>query len=159
MARSAAVASTAVVLAGVLSAGSAAGSAQAHPRSAADVLHLGGLITYSVEFSNPQENDDNKLPEPYGRILVQDDSHHTTLWERPDRGLQTPTLPRYPWVGAALRYVGHPLDEVCAYVGEDDTGYNVDDVLADGCVPFHGPDAYTIPGPHGDVTVTVHHIL
>jgi hypothetical protein len=152
MGRLAVAASTALVLAGMVS----AGSAQA--RSAAQAHYPGGLITYSIEFSNPQEKDDNDLPEPYGRVWVQDEFRQTTLWEHPDLDINTPTLPRYPEAGATHRYADHLIGEVCARVGEDDTGINADDVLADGCEPFHGPGVYTIPGPDGEVTVTVYHV-
>ncbi|MET7780425.1 hypothetical protein ABZU94_34715 [Streptomyces mirabilis] len=153
MGRLTALASTALLLAGAVS----AGSAQA--QSAAQARYPGGLITYSIEFSNPQEKDNNNLPEPYGRVLVKDFGlRQTTLWEHPDLDINTPTLQRYPEHGATHRFADHLISEVCAYVGEDDTGYNADDVLADGCEPFHGPGVYTIPGPDGEVTVTVYHI-
>ncbi|PWI09100.1 hypothetical protein DIZ27_19245 [Streptomyces sp. NWU339] len=152
MGRLAVLASTAFVLAGMVS----TGSAQAQP--AAQAPHPGGLITYSIEFSNPQEKDDNDLPEPYGQVLVQDGLRHTTLWEHPDLDINTPTLPRYPEFGVTHRYADHLISEVCAYVGEDDTGINADDVLANGCEPFHGPGVYTIPGPDGEVTVAVYYI-
>ncbi|MFD9515571.1 hypothetical protein [Streptomyces mirabilis] len=41
-------------------------------------------------------------------------------------------------------------------MGEDDTGINVDDILADGCVPCTGPGEYTISAEGGSVTVTVY---
>ncbi|MFF3208004.1 hypothetical protein [Streptomyces sp. NPDC002962] len=41
-------------------------------------------------------------------------------------------------------------------MGEDDTGINDDDILADGCVPYTGPGAYTISAEGGSVTVTVY---
>ncbi|MFD1277197.1 hypothetical protein ACFQ51_51375 [Streptomyces kaempferi] len=91
MGRLAALASTALLLAGVVS----AGSAQA--QSAAQARYPGGLVTYSIEFSNPQEKDNNDLPEPYGRVVVKDDGlRETTLWEHPDLDINTPTVPRYP---------------------------------------------------------------
>ncbi|MET8772041.1 hypothetical protein [Streptomyces sp. NPDC004658] len=148
--RLAVAASAAFVLAGM------AGSAQAQP--AAQAPYPGGLITYSIEFSNPQENDDNDLPEPYGRVFVQDGLRQTALWEHPDLDINTPTLPRYPEAGVTHRYADHFISEVCAFVGEDDTGINADDVLANGCEPFHGPGVYTIPGEDGEVTVTIYHI-
>ncbi|MFJ2399586.1 hypothetical protein ACIOTI_43735 [Streptomyces sp. NPDC087843] len=77
--------------------------------------------------------------------------------EHPDLDINTPTLPRYLESGVTHRFADHLISEVCAYVGEDDTGTNVDDVLAQGCEPFHGPGAYTVPGPDGEVTVIVHH--
>lgn len=58
--------------------------------------------------------------------------------------------------GAEHRFVPHPVTEVCAFVGEDDTGINVDDILADGCVPCTGPGEYTISAEGGSVTVTVY---
>ncbi|MEU6194350.1 hypothetical protein [Streptomyces sp. NPDC047061] len=153
MGRVAAVASMGLLLAGAVS----AGSAQA--QSAAQARYPGGLVTYSIEFSNPQENDNNNLPEPYGRVYVKDGGlRETTLWEHPDLDINTPTVPRYPEAGFTHRFADHLITEVCAYVGEDDTGYNADDILAQGCEPFHGPGAYTIPGPDGEVTVTVYHI-
>ncbi|MEU8712142.1 MULTISPECIES: hypothetical protein [unclassified Streptomyces] len=153
MGRLVALASMAVLLAG----GVSAGTAQA--RSAVPARYPGGLVTYAIEFSNPQEKDDNDLPEPYGRVFVTDGDHRaTTLWEHPDLDINTPTVPRYPASGFTHRYADHAISEVCAYVGEDDTGINADDVLAEGCEPFHGPGAYTVPGPDGAVTVTVYHI-
>jgi hypothetical protein len=153
MGRLVALASTALLLAGVVS----AGSAQA--QSAVQARYPGGLITYSIEFSNPQEKDDNDLPEPYGKVFVTDGGlRQTTLWEHPDLDINTPTVPRYPESGFTHRFADHSISEVCAFVGEDDTGINADDVLAEGCEPFHGPGAYTIPGPDGEVTVTVYHI-
>ncbi|MEW2299717.1 hypothetical protein AB0958_07010 [Streptomyces sp. NPDC006655] len=153
MGRLAAVASTGLLLAGVVS----AGAAQA--QSAAQARYPGGLVTYSIEFSNPQEKDDNNLPEPYGRVFVKDfGPRQTTLWEHPDLDINTPTVPRYPEAGVTQRFADHLITEVCAYVGEDDTGYNADDILAQGCELFHGPGAYTIPGPDGEVTVTVYRI-
>lgn len=151
--RPVALASTALLLAGVVS----AGSAQA--QSAAQARYSGGLVTYSIEFSNPQEKDDNDLPEPYGKVYVTDGGlRQTTLWEHPDLDINTPTVPRYPEAGFTHRYADHLITEVCAFVGEDDTGINADDVLAQGCEPFHGPGAYNIPGPDGEVTITVYHI-
>ena len=41
-------------------------------------------------------------------------------------------------------------------MGEDDTGFNEDDILADGCAPYTGPGAYTISGEGGFATVTVY---
>ncbi|WP_326693251.1 MULTISPECIES: hypothetical protein [unclassified Streptomyces] len=153
MGRLATLASTALLLAGVVS----AGSAQA--QSAAQARYPGGLITYSIEFSNPQENDNNDLPEPYGQVFVKDNGfRQTTLWEHPDLDINTPTLPRYPESGPTHRFADHSISEVCAFVGEDDTGINADDILARGCAPFHGPGTYTIPGADGKVTVTVYHI-
>ncbi|MFG3296792.1 hypothetical protein ACGF3G_49465 [Streptomyces sp. NPDC048179] len=152
--RRVAFASAALLLAGAVS----AGSAQA--RSAAQARYPGGLVTYSIEFSNPKEKDDNNLPEPYGKVYVTDGGlRQTTLWEHPDLDINTPTVPRYPEADYTHRYADHLLlTEVCAFVGEDDTGYNADDVLAQGCEPFHGPGAYTIPGPDGEVTITVYHV-
>lgn len=114
-----------------------------------------GPVLYSIDFSNPQEEDNNNLPEPYGRIWLQSPwGQQTALWEHPDVGINTPTLPRYPDDGPfAHRYVDHPVAALCADVGEDDTGINRDDVIADGCVPVTGPGHYTIPGPDGSVTV------
>jgi hypothetical protein len=139
----AALASTALLLAGVAS----TGSAQAQSP--------GGLITYAIEFSNPYENDNNDLPEPYGQVYVSESTRHTTLWEHPDLDINTPTLPRYPMFGTTHRYADHSISELCAFVGEDDTGINADDILANGCVPFHGPGFYTIPGPYGGDAVNV----
>ncbi|WP_145968868.1 hypothetical protein [Streptomyces hyaluromycini] len=153
MGRLAAVASMGLLLAGVVS----AGSAQA--QSTAQARYPGGLVTYSIEFSNPQEKDNNNLPEPYGRVFVKDDGlRQTTLWEHPDLDINTPTVSRYPEAGVTHRFADHLISEVCADVGEDDTGYNADDILAQGCEPFHGPGAYTIPGPDGEVTITVYRI-
>lgn len=136
-----AVASTALLLLG-----GAATSAQAAAP---------GPVVYSIDFSNPQEQDNNNLPEPYGRVWVQAPwGQNTALWEHPDMGSNTPTLPRYPDDGPyTMRYADHPVTELCANVGEDDTGINADDVLAAGCVPVDGPGHYTIPGPDGWVTV------
>ncbi|MEU3246950.1 MULTISPECIES: hypothetical protein [unclassified Streptomyces] len=151
--RMAALVSAAVLLAGM----AGAGSAQAQP--AAQAVYPGGLVTYSIEFSNPQEKDNNNLPEPYGRVYVTDGVlRQSALWEHPDLDINTPTVPRYPEAGVTQRFADHLINEVCAFVGEDDTGINVDDVLAQGCEPFHGPGAYTIPGPDGSVTVTVYHV-
>lgn len=139
--RLAAVASAALLLLG-----GAATSAQASAP---------GPVLYSIDFSNPQEQDNNNLPEPYGRIWVQSPwLQQTALWEHPDVDINTPTLPRYPDDGPyAFRFVDHPVTELCAQVGEDDTGINRDDILADGCVPVDGPGDYTISGPDGSVTV------
>ncbi|MFF5440043.1 hypothetical protein [Streptomyces achromogenes] len=114
-----------------------------------------GPVVYSIDFSNPQEQDNNNLPEPYGKIWLQAPwGQQTTLWEHPDVGINTPTLPRYPDDGPfTRRYVDHPVAALCAVVGEDDTGINPDDELADGCVPVHGPGHYTINGADGSVTV------
>ncbi|MDJ1132028.1 hypothetical protein [Streptomyces iconiensis] len=117
-----------------------------------------GPIVYSIEFSNPQEKDNDNLPEPYGYVSVNGVGRQTTLWEHPDRDLNTPTLPRYPESGVTHRFVDHSVRGVCAEVGEDDTGINRDDVLAAGCAPYHGPGEYTIPGEDGSVTVTIHHL-
>ncbi|WP_331740634.1 hypothetical protein OG613_46795 (plasmid) [Streptomyces sp. NBC_00015] len=146
--RLAVVASTVLLLAG----GASVGVAQAQARV------NGGPITYSIEFSNPRESDDNDLPEPYGEVVMRAPwGQQTALWEHPDRDINTPTLPRYPLFGGAEhRYVPHPVTEVCAFVGEDDTGINDDDILADGCVPYTGPGAYTISAEGGSVTVTVY---
>ncbi|MFJ4832114.1 hypothetical protein ACIP79_19765 [Streptomyces sp. NPDC088747] len=147
MGRLAVLASTALMLV----AGVSVGTAQA------DVP--GGPMTYSIEFSNPRESDDNNLPEPYGEVVVRAPwGQQTALWEHPDRDINTPTLPRYPLFGGAdHRFVPHPVTELCAYVGEDDTGINDDDVLADGCVSYTGPGQYTVSGEGGSVTVTVYH--
>ncbi|MFG3256065.1 hypothetical protein [Streptomyces sp. NPDC048172] len=118
----------------------------------------GGYVTYSIEFSNPQEKDDNDLPEPYGQVSLSGMDRETSLWQQPDLDLNTPTLPRYPGVGVTHRYAGHSIMGICATVGEDDTGINADDVLAAGCVPYNGPGTYTVPGEDGSVTVTVHHV-
>lgn len=145
-ARLATVASTALLLLG-----GAATSAQADPP---------GPVLYSIDFSNPQERDDDNLPEPYGEVYLQAPwGQRTELWKHPDVGANTPTLPRYPDAAHhETRFVDHPVTEVCAFVGEDDTGINDDDVLAAGCVPFHGPGSYTIPGPEGSVTVNLYAI-
>lgn len=144
--RLAAVASTALVLLG-----GAATSAQAAAP---------GPVLYSIDFSNPQEQDDNNLPEPYGRVWVQAPwGQETALWEHPDVDINTPTLPRYPDHGPyELRFVDHPVTEVCAFVGEDDTGINADDELAAGCVPVRGPGQYTISGADGSVTVNLYDV-
>ncbi|MFI6083768.1 hypothetical protein ACIBBB_22775 [Streptomyces sp. NPDC051217] len=144
--RLAALASTVLVLVGGVSVGAAQAEAP------------GGPITYSITFSNPRESDDNDLPEPYGEVVVRAPwGQQTALWEHPDREINTPTLPRYPLFGGAEhRYAPHPVSEVCAFVGEDDTGINEDDVLADGCVPYTGPGEYTISAEGGSVTVTVY---
>ncbi|MDT0609852.1 hypothetical protein [Streptomyces lancefieldiae] len=139
--------------------------------AAAALLLLGGAATaaqasapgpvlYSIDFSNPQENDDNDLPEPYGRVFLQAPwGQQTALWEHPDVDINTPTLPRYPDDGPfARRYVDHPVTQVCAFVGEDDTGINDDDVLAAGCVPVDGPGDYTITGDDGSVTVHLYDV-
>ncbi|MFB8135484.1 hypothetical protein [Streptomyces mirabilis] len=79
------------------------------------------------------------------------------LWEHPDRDINTPTLHRYLLFGGAEhRYVPHSVIEVCAFVGEDDTGIIDDDILADGCVPCTGPGEYTISAEGGFLTVTVY---
>ncbi|GAA3974274.1 hypothetical protein GCM10022384_25910 [Streptomyces marokkonensis] len=135
------------------------------------VLLLGGAVTsaqaaapgpvlYSIDFSNPQERDDNDLPEPYGRVFLQAPwGQQTALWEHPDVDINTPTLARYPDSGPyELRYADHLVTEVCAFVGEDDTGINVDDVLADGCVPVDGPGSYTVRGADGSVTVNLYDV-
>ncbi|KFF97890.1 hypothetical protein IQ62_28495 [Streptomyces scabiei] len=139
--RLAAVASAALLLLG-----GAATSAQAEAP---------GPVLYAIDFDNPQEQDNNNLPEPYGRIWLQAPwGQQTALWEHPDVGINTPTLPHYPDDGPfTQRYVPHPVAALCADVSEDDTGINRDDVLADGCVPVHGPGHYTITGPDGSVTV------
>lgn len=126
-----------------------AGPAPQHRRQ-----HLDPSCTRSTS-PTPIEQDDNNLPEPYGRIWLQSPwIQQTALWEHPDVDINTPTLPRYPDDGPyTVRYVDHPVTELCANVGEDDTGINRDDVLADGCVPVHGPGHYTISGPDGSVTV------
>ncbi|BCL29593.1 hypothetical protein ACFFS2_33630 [Streptomyces aurantiacus] len=145
--RLAAVASAALLL---LSGG--AGAAQAAAP---------GPVLYSIDFSNPQERDDNDLPEPYGRVWLQAPwGQQTALWEHPDVGINTPTLPRYPDAGRPyeMRFVDHPVTEVCAFVGEDDTGINVDDELAAGCVPVQGPGSYTITGADGSVTVNLYDV-
>ncbi|AVH54734.1 hypothetical protein C4B68_01700 [Streptomyces dengpaensis] len=87
---------------------------------------------YSIDFSNPKESDNNDLPEPYGRVCLQAPwGQQTALWEHPDVDINTPTLPRYPDAAPyEMRFVDHPVTEVCAFVGEDDTGINDDDVLA-----------------------------
>ncbi|WP_143138389.1 hypothetical protein [Streptomyces mirabilis] len=110
-------------------------------------------------FSNPpRESDDNDLPEPYGDVVVRAPwGQQTALWEHPDRDINTPALPRYPvFGGAEHRFVPHPVTEVCAFVGEDDTGINYDDIVADGCVPYVGTGAYTISAEGGSVNVTVY---
>jgi hypothetical protein len=114
-----------------------------------------GPVLYSIDFSNPQEQDDNNLPEPYGRIWLQSPwMQQTALWEHPDVDNNTPTLPRYPDDRPySVRYADHPVTELCGNVGEDDTGINRDDILADGCVPVDGPGHYTISGPDGSITV------
>ncbi|KUO00008.1 hypothetical protein [Streptomyces caeruleatus] len=119
-----------------------------------------GPVAYSIDFSNPQEQDDNNLPEPYGRVWVQAPwGQQTALWEHPDVDINTPTLPRYPDDGPySVRYADHPVTELCALVGEDDTGINDDDTLAAGCVPVEGPGTYTIPGPDGSVTITLYDV-
>lgn len=144
--RLAALASTVLVLAG----GVSAGTAQAEVP--------GGPITYSITFSNPRESDDNDLPEPYGEVVVRAPwGQQTALWEHPDRDINTPTLPRYPLFGGAEhRFVPHPVSEVCAFVGEDDTGINADDILADGCLPYTGPGEYTLSAEGGSVTVAIY---
>ncbi|MFF3348135.1 hypothetical protein [Streptomyces sp. NPDC002779] len=143
--RLAAVASTVLLLLG-----GAATSAQAEP----------GPVVYSIDFSNPQERDDNNLPEPYGRVYLQAPwPQQTTLWEHPDVGINTPTLPRYPDSAPyEMRFVDHLVLEVCAFVDEDDTGINIDDQLAAGCVPFEGPGEYTISGDDGSVTLHLYRI-
>ncbi|MET9504538.1 hypothetical protein ACFYO5_15055 [Streptomyces sp. NPDC006259] len=117
-----------------------------------------GPVLYSIDFSNPQEQDDNDLPEPYGRVWVQAPwGQETALWQHPDVGINTPTLPRYPDHSLyEMRYVDHPVTEVCALVNEDDTGINADDELAVGCLPVEGPGEYTIRGDDGSVTVTLY---
>ncbi|MEU1861813.1 hypothetical protein [Streptomyces gardneri] len=139
--------------------------------ASAALLLLGGAVTsaqaaapgpvvYSIDFSNPQEQDDNNLPEPYGRVWVQSPwGEETALWEHPDVGINTPTLPRYPDHGLyETRYADHPVIEVCAFVNEDDTGINIDDELAAGCVPVWGPGEYTIHGDDGSVTITLYEV-
>jgi hypothetical protein len=145
--RLAAVASTALLLLG----GATATSAQAA---------VPGPVLYSIDFSNPQEQDNNNLPEPYGRVWLQAPwGQQTALWEHPDVGINTPTLPRYPDDAPyTTRYVDHPVTEVCAFVDEDDTGINDDDVLAAGCVPVAGSGSYTIPGYDGSVTVNLYRL-
>ncbi|MEU7427965.1 hypothetical protein [Streptomyces sp. NPDC040750] len=140
------LASTVLLLAGVVSVG------------AAQAQVPGGPITYSIDFSNPRESDDNNLPEPYGEVTVRAPwGQQTALWEHPDRDINTPTLPRYPLNGGAEhRYVPHPVTEVCAFVGEDDTGINDDDILADGCLPYTGPGRYTISAEGGSVTLSIY---
>ncbi|MEU8990435.1 hypothetical protein AB0C98_29045 [Streptomyces sp. NPDC048558] len=144
--RLAALASTALLLLG-----GAATSAQAAAP---------GPVLYSIDFSNPKESDDNNLPEPYGRIWLQAPwGQQTALWEHPDVDINTPTLPRYPDAGPwEMRFVDHPVTEVCAFVGEDDTGINDDDVLAAGCVPVDGPGSYTVSTDEGSVTVTLYDV-
>ncbi|MFM9634145.1 MULTISPECIES: hypothetical protein [Streptomyces] len=141
---------TAVASAVLLLLGGAATSAQAAP----------GPVLYSIDFSNPQERDDNNLPEPYGRVYLQAPwGQQTALWEHPDVGINTPTLPRYPDEAPyEMRFVDHPVIEVCAFVDEDDTGINADDVLAAGCVPFEGPGEYTITGDDGSVTIHLYSV-
>ncbi|MFD9323411.1 hypothetical protein ACFWDQ_38190 [Streptomyces sp. NPDC060053] len=145
--RVAVLASTVLMLVGEVSVG------------AAQAQVPGGPITYSMDFSNPRESDDNDLPEPYGEVVVRAPwGQQTALWEHPDRDINTPTQPRYPLFGGAEhRFVPHPVTEVCAFVGEDDTGINDDDILADGCVPYTGPGQYTISAEGGSVTVTIYH--
>ncbi|MEV7794274.1 hypothetical protein AB0O68_20165 [Streptomyces sp. NPDC087512] len=140
----------AVASASLLLLGAAAGSAQAVP----------GPVLYSIDFSNPQERDDNDLPEPYGRVFLQAPwGQQTALWEHPDVDVNTPTLPRYPdFRPYETRFVDHPVTAVCAYVGEDDTGINADDELAAGCVPFEGRGDYTITGEDGSVTVHLYEV-
>ncbi|MEC3994096.1 hypothetical protein VSR01_11275 [Actinacidiphila sp. DG2A-62] len=117
-----------------------------------------GPIVYSITFSNPRESDDNDLPEPYGEVFVRAPwGQQTELWKHPDLDINTPTLPRYPESGATHRFVPHPVSEVCASVGEDDTGINEDDVLADGCLPYTGPGDYTLSAEGGSVTVSIYH--
>ncbi|MEV7994965.1 hypothetical protein AB0O67_24560 [Streptomyces sp. NPDC086077] len=144
--RLAAVASTALLLLG-----GAATSAQAAAP---------GPVLYSIDFSNPQEQDGNNLPEPYGRVWLQAPwGQQTARWEHPDVGLNTPTLPRYPDAAPyEIRFADHPVTEVCAVVNEDDTGINDDDVLAAGCVPVHGPGSYTVSGDDGSVTVNLYDV-
>ncbi|MEU8852740.1 hypothetical protein AB0C70_42480 [Streptomyces sp. NPDC048564] len=144
--RLAALASTALLLLG-----GAATSAQAAAP---------GPVLYSIDFSNPKESDDNNLPEPYGRIWLQAPwGQQTALWEHPDVDINTPTLPRYPDAGLwEMRFVDHPVTEVCAFVGEDDTGINDDDVLAAGCAPVDGPGSYTVSTDEGSVTVTLYDV-
>ncbi|MEU9351776.1 hypothetical protein AB0D65_12345 [Streptomyces griseoloalbus] len=141
----------AVVSAALLLLGGAATSAQAAAP---------GPVRYSIDFSNPQERDDNDLPEPYGRIWLQAPwGQQTALWEHPDVDINTPTLPRYPDAAPyEVRYADHPVTEVCAFVGEDDTGINEDDTLAAGCVPVRGPGPYTISGADGSVTVNLYDV-
>jgi len=146
--RLAVLASTALMLTGMVNVG------------AAQAVGSSGPILYSITFSNPRESDDNNLPEPYGAVDVRAPwGQQTALWEHPDRDINTPTLPRYPDFGQAeQRFVPHPVSEVCAFVGEDDTGINDDDVLADGCLPYTGPGDYTISAEGGSVTITIYHL-
>ncbi|MFG1808265.1 hypothetical protein [Streptomyces sp. NPDC049040] len=146
--RVAAFASTALMLTGMANVSAAHAQVPAGP----------GPIYYSITFSNPRESDDNNLPEPYGEVDVRAPwGQPTALWEHPDVGINTPTLPRYPDFGPFdHRFVPHPVSEICANVGEDDTGINDDDILADGCLPFTGPGDYTISAEGGSVTVTVY---
>ncbi|MEV0774149.1 hypothetical protein ACIBLA_30630 [Streptomyces sp. NPDC050433] len=139
------LASTALMLVGVVNVGAVQ----------ADVP--GGPILYSIDFSNPRESDDNDLPEPYGEVVMRAPwGQQTALWQHPDRDINTPTLPRYPESGAEHRFIPHPVAQVCAFVGEDDTGINEDDILADGCLPYTGPGSYTISAEGGSVTVNVY---
>lgn len=79
------------------------------------------------------------------------------LREHPHRDINTATLHRYLLFGGAEhRYVPHSVIEVCAFVGEDDTGIDDDDILADGCVPCTGPGEYTISAEGGSLTVNVY---
>jgi hypothetical protein len=146
--RAAVLASTALMLTGMVNISGAHAQEVGGP----------GPIFYSIDFSNPRESDDNNLPEPYGEVDVRAPwGQQTALWEHPDVGANTPTLPRYPdFAPADHRFIPHPVSEVCAFVGEDDTGINDDDVLADACVPYTGPGSYTISAEGGSVTVTVY---
>jgi hypothetical protein len=145
--RLAVLASSVLMLTGMVN----PGAAQADP--------IGGPILYSITFSNPRESDDNNLPEPYGEVTVRAPwGQQTELWRHPDLDINTPTLPRYPDTGDAThRFVPHPIAEVCANVGEDDTGINEDDILADGCLPYTGPGNYTISAEGGSVTISIYH--
>ncbi|MEU8508709.1 hypothetical protein AB0C40_29175 [Streptomyces brevispora] len=71
----------------------------------------------------------------------------------------TATLPRCPDHGpTAHRFVPRPVSEVCAFVGDDDTGINDDGILAGGyCLPCTGPGEYTIGAEGGSVTAAVYH--
>ncbi|MFG3517603.1 hypothetical protein [Streptomyces bobili] len=123
-----------------------------------------GEIEYSIAFSNPWEGPPGEEePEPYGVVFVSDSGgRQTELWRVPDLDQWTPTMPRYPDYGTEFRYADHPVTEVCAFVGEDDTGINRDDVLAEGCTPYTGPGPYEIHSPGGEregsVTVTIESI-
>ncbi|WP_241562428.1 hypothetical protein [Streptomyces hoynatensis] len=114
---------------------------------------LGRPLYADTTFNDPHENSGKPdgYPEPCGTIGVGGDYRVTRLWEQQDLDGKPPSQ---SIVHAWKRAVHHPIEYVCANVGEDDT-HDSDEVLAEGCVPFTGVGKYSISGRNGSVTVDV----